>query len=79
MRTFNDMSSITQCFESKTSPLVKIDVDRNISYYKTKNEKLSALKTRNSTDKFIIAWGGKYSSDVFEVSENDIQDVLITY
>ncbi len=79
MRKFNDMCSITQCFDSKTSPLIKIDVDRNVSYYNSIDEKLLAIKNRNNTDKFIIAWGGKWSTDVFEVSENDIKDILITY
>ncbi len=54
MRNFNEMSPITMCFASKTSPLIKIDVDRNISYYNSEGEKLSALRQAKDTDKFIV-------------------------
>ena len=76
MRNFNSMSPITLCFNSKTSPLIKIDVDRNLSYHNTKTEKLDVLKKREKTDKFIISWSGKWSTDVFEVTEEDIDMVL---
>jgi len=66
------------CFASKTSPLIKIDVDRNISYYNSENEKLSALNEAKDTDKFIIAWSGKWNTDVFHVTQNDIDDILIS-
>jgi len=78
MRNFNEMSPITMCFASKTSPLIKIDVDRNISYYNSENEKLSALEEAKDTDKFIIAWSGKWNTDVFHVTQNDIDDILIS-
>jgi hypothetical protein len=78
MRNFNEMSPITMCFASKTSPLIKIDVDRNISYYNSENEKLSALKQAKDTDKFIIAWSGQWNTDVFHVTQNDIDDILIS-
>lgn len=78
MRNFNEMSPITMCFSSKTSPLIKIDVDRNISYYNSEREKLSVLREAKDTDKFIIAWGGKWNTDVFHVTQNDIDDILIS-
>ncbi len=78
MRNFSEMSPITMCFASKTSPLIKIDVDRNISYYNSEGEKLSALNEAKDTDKFIIAWSGKWNTDVFHVSQNDIDDILIS-
>lgn len=78
MRNFNEMSPITMCFASKTSPLIKIDVDRNISYYNSENEKLSALNEAKDTDKFIIAWSGQWNTDVFHVTQNDIDDILIS-
>jgi len=78
MRKFNDMSPITMCFGGKTNPLIKIGVDRDMTFYSSKNQKLDALRNRKDTDKFIISWAGKWSSDVFEVSENDIEQVLST-
>lgn len=78
MRNFNEMSPITRCFYSKTSPLIKIDVDRNISYYNSESQKLNALKEAKDTDKFIIAWSGQWSTDVFNVSQKDINEVLLT-
>jgi hypothetical protein len=79
LRNFNDMSPITRCFASKTSPLIKVDVDRNITYYNSKKEKLTALQEKKDTDKFIIAWSGQWSTDVFEVTEEDITDALVEY
>lgn len=79
MRKFNSTSPITYCFESKTNPMIRIGVDRELSYYNSLNEKLNALKGRTTYDKFILAWGGKWSTDVFEVSESDIELVLKKY
>jgi hypothetical protein len=78
MRNFNEMSPITRCFSSKTSPLIKIDVDRNISYYNSEKEKLSALIEAKDTDKFIIAWSGQWNTDVFHVTQNDINHILLS-
>lgn len=76
MRNFNEMSPITRCFYSKTSPLIKIDVDRNISYYNSESQKLTALIEAKDTDKFIIAWSGQWNTDVFNVTQKDIDEVL---
>ena len=73
---FTNDNSITKCFYSKIAPLIKIDIDRNITYYKTKSEKISALKEAQPTDKFIIAWGGEWSTDVFNVSDYDIDKIM---
>jgi hypothetical protein len=77
MRNFNEMSPISRCFASKTSPLIKIDVDRNISYYNSEGQKLAALREAKDTDKFIIAWSGQWSTDVFHVTQKDIDELLI--
>ena len=79
MRHFTETSPITYCFESKLNPLIKIDCDRNISFYSSISEKLGALKNRHAKDKFIIPWGGKWSTDVFELSEIDINLALIEF
>ena len=41
--------------------------------------KISALSNRDKNDKFMISWAGKWSTDVFEVSEEDIIEVIYTY
>lgn len=79
MRNFTKESPITYCFTSKLCPLIKIDADRNTSYYSTKSQKVSALLNREDTDKFILAWGGQWSTDVFEVTEKDIEEALANY
>ena len=63
MRNFNEMSPITMCFASKTSPLIKIDVDRNISYYNSENETydLETFATEYDTKSLYIM--GLYSLD----------------
>lgn len=76
LRTFNENSPLEYCFAYKTSPLIKITKKGEISYYNSENEKISALKTRLKNDKFIIAWAGKWSTDVFEVNEFDIKNIL---
>jgi len=78
MRKFNDMSPITECFGNKRNPLIKVGVDRELSFYTTKREKMDAFRDRNDNDKFMIAWGGQWSTDVFEVSIDDIHEVLAT-
>lgn len=76
MRNFTKDSPITMCFTSKLCPLIKIDADRNTSFYSTKSQKISALLNRKDTDKFIFSWSGQWSTDVFEVTEKDITDAL---
>jgi hypothetical protein len=79
MRSFTDMSPITYCFESDINSLIKIDAKRNITYHNNMRDKLYALKNRKKSDKFIIPWSGKWKTDVFEVAEKDIMEVLIEY
>jgi hypothetical protein len=79
MRKFNSISPITMCFQSKTCPLIKVGVDRNLESFNSVKEKISALSNRDKNDKFMISWAGKWSTDVFEVSEEDIIEVIYTY
>jgi hypothetical protein len=76
MRKFNESSPITYCFGFKTSPMIKIDSKRGMTVYQSENEKIQAFKTRKKSDKFIIAWSGQWKTDVFEVSEEDINLIL---
>ena len=78
MRNFTESSPIDYCFDSKTCPLIKIDSKRNITYYNSVREKLEALKNRKKSDKFIISWSGKWSTDIFDVTEKDIEDAIIS-
>ena len=79
MRKFNDRGPITYCFKARTNPLIKIGVDRELSYYNTLQNKLVALKERTEHDKFILAWCGQWRTDVFEVNEDDIALVIKEY
>jgi len=74
---FNKESNpITRCFGSNVSPLIKVDAKRNITYYKTKAQKLTAFREAKKSDRFMIAWSGQWSTDVFEVNKDDIQQVF---
>jgi hypothetical protein len=64
------------CFDSKTNPMMKVTTSGVLTSYQSRNEKISALKERDKNDKFFIAWGGQWKTDVFEVSEEDIAEVL---
>jgi hypothetical protein len=75
---FSEESPISLCFNSRISPLIKIS-GNNITYYNTKNEKANAILKRAATDKFIIVWCGQYSSDVFDVTAKEINEIEILY
>ena len=79
LRNFTEDSPIKYCFTATIAPLIKIDIDGNFTYYKTKAQKIAALKEAKPTDKFIMAWGGQWSTDVFNVSQSDIDYVLSNY
>ena len=79
LRHFDDSSPITMCIESKISPLIKADGNGDISCFNTLKEKLYAIENRGKNDKFIIAWSGKWRTDVFEVTEEDMDLLLLKY
>jgi hypothetical protein len=79
LRDFTTDNPITRCFRSTIAPLVKIDIDRNITYYQTKAQKRDALREAQPTDKFIMPWGGEWSTDVFNVSQSDIDEMLVNF
>jgi hypothetical protein len=79
LRNFNENSPITFCFDSAKSPLIKVAKDGTISAYKSKNEKLYAIKERTPDDKFVIVWAGQWSSDTFEITQEDIDVILQNY
>ena len=76
LRKFDSMSSITQCFEFNTNPMMRVTAFGEISFFQTKAEKRNALTERKETEKFTIAWSGKWRTDVFEMTEKDILEVL---
>jgi predicted 3-demethylubiquinone-9 3-methyltransferase (glyoxalase superfamily) len=77
LRKFDKESNpITYCFNYATSPLIKVDSKRNITYYKSKSQKLNALREAKRSDKFLISWSGQWSTDVFEVTKEDIEQVF---
>jgi hypothetical protein len=65
------------CIAGEANPLIKIGAD--IRYAKKMAEKRLLLEDRLPSDTFILAWAGKYSTDVFVLSENDIKQVLSPY
>ena len=72
LRKFDGESPVEMCFNSNTSPLIKLTKDGGVFYYTTKTEKKSALTERKDDDKFIIAWPGRWRTDVFELVRYDI-------
>jgi hypothetical protein len=58
--------------------MIKINKE-GITYYNSVKEKIEALKSRNKKDKFVIVWPGQWSTDVFDMSESDILEVLVNH
>ena len=79
LRHFDDSSPSTMAISAKTSPLIKFDGNGVISYYVTINEKVDALENRSLKDKFLISWCGRWKTDVFEITEEDIHLILNDY
>lgn len=77
-RIFTDSSPITYCIGDSTSPLIKISKNGDIDFSNTNNRKLDMLKNITPGDNLIIAWSGKYSTDIFKLSKEDIQ-IAIEY
>ena len=75
LRKFTDDSPLSKCFSSKICPLIKLNIKNEISFYKTPNEKKEALESRDKEDRFLISWTGQWSTDVFEITEEDILEV----
>jgi len=73
LRKFNDEIEI--CFNYETNPMIKV-TDENITFYQTRIDKINALENRKKSDKFLIAWQGKWRTDVFAISEYDIKSIL---
>ena len=78
LRVFTTENPISLCFEDRRSPLIKIS-GGTVTYYKSKTEKIGAFLKRTKKDKFVLAWMGQWSTDVFTVSEADIKMVLEEY
>jgi hypothetical protein len=76
-RKFIGENTIDKCISYKTTPLIKVN-ENGIVYYNTKKEKLEALRTRTPDDKFLLVWPGQWSTDVFELSKDDILQGIIS-
>jgi len=73
LRKFNDEIEI--CFNYETNPMIKV-TDENITFYQTRIDKINALENRKKNDKFLIAWQGKWRTDVFAINEYDIKSIV---
>jgi hypothetical protein len=76
LREFNKELSIELEICGESSPLIKITKEGDISFYRSIKEKTEVLENRNETDRFIISRCGKWTTDVFKVSEKDIKEYL---
>jgi hypothetical protein len=76
LRNFTDGNSLGKCFFYPTSPMIKISKTEGITYHHSMNDKIATLKARKRSDKFMIAWPGQWSTDVFEITNFDIGVVL---
>ena len=76
LRKFEESNALSKCFFYQTAPLIKISKADGITYHYSLNDKIGTLKERKRSDKFIIAWPGQWSTDVFEISKTDIEMVL---
>ena len=76
LRNFTEDNTIERCFLSPTSPMIKVSKTEGITYHYNKNDKIATLRERKRSDKFMIAWPGQWSTDVFEITTKDIEIVL---
>lgn len=79
LRKFNESSKWDYCFSYDTNPLIRVGKTTGTEFFNTRNSKLNALKERKKSDKFLIAWGGQWRTDVFELSVLDINNILEKY
>lgn len=76
LRNFTEENTIERCFSNTTAPMIKVSKTEGITYHYTKNDKIGTLEERKRSDKFMIAWPGQWSTDVFEITTKDIEVVL---
>jgi len=76
MRQFTEESPIESCFNRRDCPMIRFRNKKDIEYFINKGEKYDALIERKPSDKFIIAWSGRYKTDVFEITKKDIKEIL---
>ena len=79
MRKFTEESKVTMCFTNRDCPLIRIRSKKDVEYFINKTEKMRAITERKKSDRFIIAWAGQYKTDVFEVTDKDITDIILNY
>ncbi len=79
LRKFDESSKLESCFGYDTDPLIRVSKTSGIEFFNTNNSKLGALIERKKSDKFLIAWGGQWRTDVFELSVEDIKHILEKY
>ena len=66
-----------EAFIKGTNPLISIDcVTWYASYTTSHPEKLNILKDRRDWQLLLFTWWGKWKSDVFELTEDDITILL---
>ena len=71
LRKFTETSPMDISFANNTSPLIKINKNEVI-YFNKVQDKMNALENRVDGDNFVISWCGKWNTDVFEVTEENI-------
>ena len=73
-RGFTQQSSPFRMRECTTCPLILIKGNGDVEYAKNRGEKDDLVRQYNpKKDLLLYVWAGEYSTDVFVVTENDLE------
>lgn len=63
-------------FHLDTNPLIVVDVQWTTTYYKKDDVKRIALEQVTEAQLLLFPWGGKYATDVFEITADQAWQLL---
>lgn len=73
-RNFIDGNGLEKCFRFPTCPMIKLGASPE--FFTSEKDKLEALRNRKKNDKFAIVWTGQWATHVFEITEEDIKQLI---
>lgn len=63
-------------FALKTNPLIIVEPDKETTYINEHSAKLEVIKSERGSRVYLLPWCGKYSTDVFEITDEDIATLV---